>query len=255
MSTAAAMVRTAVADAFANRSSFWFQVGLMIANDATWIVFWAFFFHRVGTVRGWDVHDVLVLFSILLFSAGTSIGIFSNCRRVGHLAADGALDEALLLPVPPLLSVLTRRVDPANVGDLLFGPVLFALAGDPTPTRTALFLLGSICGTVVLVSFLVLCGSLTLFVGGRGEQADMGFNAILILSSYPIDLFGGATKVLLFTAVPAAFVTGVPSRLVHHFQASEALLLVGVSAAAALAAVGLFTLGLRRYSSGSLWVR
>jgi hypothetical protein len=47
---------------------------------------------------------------------------------------------------------------------------------------------------------------LTLFVGGRGEQADLGFNAILIFASYPLDLFGGArTKMLLFTAVPAAF--------------------------------------------------
>lgn len=255
MRTAAAMLRTAVADTFANRSSFWFQVGLMVANDATWIVFWVFFFDRVGTIRGWDVQDVLVLFSILLFAAGTALGLFSNSRRVGTLAADGALDEALSLPVPPLLHVLTRRVDPANLGDLMFGPVLFALAGDPTPERTAVFVLGSVCGAVVLISFLVICGSLTLFVGGRGEQADLGFNAILILASYPLDLFGGSTRILLFTAVPAAFVTGVPARLVRHFQPGEAALLVAVAAAVAVAAIGLFTLGLHRYSSGSLWTR
>ena len=255
MRVAAAMLRTAVADTFANRSSFWFQVGLMVGNDVTWIVFWAFFFDRVGTVRGWDVHDVLVLFSILLVAAGVALGVFSNCRRVGQLAADGALDEALSLPVHPLVSVLTRRVDPANVGDLMFGPVLFLLAGNPTPERTAVFLLGAACGSLVLISFLVLCGSLTLFVGGRGEQADLGFNAILILASYPLDLFGGSTKILLFTAVPAAFVTGVPSRLVRHFQPGEALLLVAVAAGMAAAAVALFSLGLRRYSSGSLWMR
>jgi ABC-2 type transport system permease protein len=253
MRIAAATLRTAAADAVANRSSFWFQVWLMIANDVTWIVFWALFFHGVGTIHGWDVNDVLVLFSILLTTAGASIGLFSNCRRIGHFAADGALDEALALPVSPLSHLLTRRIDPSNLGDLLFGPVLFLLVGHPTPERTALFLLGSVCGTIVLVSFLVICGSLTLFVGGRGEQADLGFNAILIFASYPLDLFGGATKVLLYTAVPAAFVTGIPARLVRSFNPEWALAMILVTAAVAALAAGVFALGLRRYSSGSLW--
>jgi ABC-2 type transport system permease protein len=253
MRIAAATMRTAAADAFANRSSFWFQVWLMIANDVTWIVFWALFFHGTGPIHGWNVNDVLVLFSILLTTAGASIGLFSNCRRIGHFAADGALDEALALPVSPLSHLLTRRIDPSNLGDLLFGPVLFVLVGHPTPDRTLAFVFGAVCGTVVLVSFLVICGSLTLFVGGRGEQADLGFNAILIFASYPLDLFGGATKVLLYTAVPAAFVTGVPTRLVRDFSPEWALAMVAVTAAVAALAAGIFSLGLRRYSSGSLW--
>jgi ABC-2 type transport system permease protein len=112
-----------------------------------------------------------------------------------------------------------------------------------------------VAGSVVLIGFLVACGSLTLFVGGRGEQADLGFNAILIFASYPLDLFGGATKMLLFTAVPAAFVTGVPARLVRNFDTPEALLMVAVAALFALIGWGTFHLGLRRYSSGSIWIR
>jgi ABC-2 type transport system permease protein len=255
MNAIAATLRSAAADALANRGSFWFQVTLMIANDVTWIVFWVLFFNRVGHVKGWAVQDVIVLFSILLVSAGVSLGVFANCRRIGHLAADGALDETLVLPVSPLPYLLSRRVDAANVGDLLFGPVLFVAAGHPTPQRAALFVLGSVAGSLVLVGFLVVCGALTMFVGGRGEQADLGFNAILIFASYPLDLFGGATKVLLFTAVPAAFVTGIPARLVREFDATAALLLIAASLFFALLGWALFELGLRRYSSGSIWAR
>jgi ABC-2 type transport system permease protein len=117
------------------------------------------------------------------------------------------------------------------------------------------FVVGAAASSVVLVGFLVACGALTLFVGGRGEQADLGFNAILIFASYPLDLFGGATKVLLFTAVPAAFVTGIPARLVRSFDTPTALLLVAVALLFALLGWGLFELGLRRYSSGSIWAR
>lgn len=255
MRAIAATLRAAVADGIANRGSFWFQVGLMIANDVTWVLFWVLFFNRVGHVHGWAVQDVIVLFSILLVSAGVALGVFSNSRRIGHLAADGALDETLVLPVSPLPFLLSRRIDAANVGDLLFGPVLFAVAGHPTPQRAAVFVVGATAGSVVLVGFLVACGALTLFVGGRGEQADLGFNAILIFASYPLDLFGGATKVLLFTAVPAAFVTGIPARLVRSFDGPTALLLLVVALLFALLGWGLFELGLRRYSSGSIWAR
>lgn len=248
-------MRTALADGWANRRSFAFQVLLMVVNDVTWVLFWALFFNRVGTVRGWNPDDVYVLFSVLLVAAGIAIGLLANSRRIGQLAADGELDETLVLPIEPLPHILTKRIDAANVGDLMFGPVLFVFAGHPTPERVAVFVLGSLAGTVALVGFLVFCGALTLFVGGRGEQGDLGFNAILIFASYPLDLFGGATKVLLFTAVPAAFVTGLPAQLVRDFDAQRAALLILVAAGFALLGWVTFSLGLRRYSSGSLWSR
>jgi ABC-2 type transport system permease protein len=255
MTAVLATLRTALADGWANRRSFGFQVLLMVVNDITWVLFWALFFDRVGTVRGWNPDDIFVLFSILLVVAGVSIGLLANSRRIGHLAADGELDETLVLPVEPLPHILTKRIDAANVGDLMFGPVLFLVAGHPTPERLAVFVLGSIAGTVALVGFLVFCGALTLFVGGRGEQGDLGFQAILIFASYPLELFGGATKVLLFTAVPAAFVTGLPAQLVRDFDVQKAAVLLTVSGGLALLGWLTFALGLRRYSSGSLWTR
>ena len=255
MSAVPATLRTALADGVANRHSFWVQVGLMVANDVTWVLFWLLFFDQIGTLRGWQMRDVIVLFSILLTTAGVALGLCANSRKIGQLSADGALDETLTLPVPPLAHLLSTRVDAANTGDLLLGPVVFLLPGNPSPQRAAMFLFGVVAGSVVLIGFLVACGSLTLFVGGRGEQADLGFNAILIFASYPLDLFGGATKVLLFTAVPAAFVTGLPARLVRNFDPASALLLAAVAVAFALLGWGLFALGMRRYSSGSIWTR
>ena len=255
MTATLAIMRTAFADSRANRRSFALVVILMVINDASLIVFWSLFFGRVGTIRGWERHDIFVLFAILLTGAGIALGLFSNCRKVGQLAADGALDEVLALPVSPLGMLLTKRVDPANIGDLVFGPVVFLLLCAPTPERAVLYLFGSAIAAVVMVSFLVTVGALTFFVGGRGEQAELGFQALLIFSSYPIDLFGGATKVLLFTVVPAAFVTGLPALLVRHFNPGVMTLLVLVAAGFAGLAWATFTLGLRRYSSGSLWSR
>jgi viologen exporter family transport system permease protein len=94
-----------------------------------------------------------------------------------------------------------------------------------------------------------------MVVGGRGEQADLGFQALLILSSYPLDVFGGLTKLLMFSVIPAAFITGVPVHLVDGFRWTTLAALVGAAAVSALAARAAFRSGLRHYRSGALWTR
>ena len=77
----------------------------------------------------------MVLFAILTMVAGISLGIVANARKIGELAANGELDAVLALPVGSLAYLLVRRVDTVMLGDLLFGPVLFVLAGEPTLER------------------------------------------------------------------------------------------------------------------------
>jgi viologen exporter family transport system permease protein len=255
MTVAAATLRTAFLEAWSNRRGFWFQISIMVVNDLVWVVFWILFFDQVGSLKGWDTHRVLLLFAILTTVSGIGLGLLANARRLGELVAAGALDAALALPTGPLPHLLTRRVDTALLGDLAFGPVLFVVAGDPTPQRAAVFVFGALCGAVVLVGFLVALGSLTLFAGGRGEQTDLGFQAILIFASYPLDVFGGLTKLFLFTAVPAAFVTGLPTSLVDTWSWPVALGAAGAAAGFACLAAAAFAAGLRRYSSGAVWTR
>jgi ABC-2 type transport system permease protein len=250
-----ATLRAALAEAWGNRTSFWVQVTAMVLNDMVWVVFWILFFNRVGEVRGWHTDQVLLLFSILATVTGISMGLLGNARRLGQLVADGQLDAVLTLPVDPLAYILVRRVDTALLGDLLFGPILFVVAANPSPSRAALFVLASIAGSVVFVSFVVALGSLTLVLGGRGEQADLGFQALLILSSYPLDVFGGVTKLVMFTVIPAAFITGVPVHLIDGFSWATLATLIGAAAGSALIARTSFLAGLRRYRSGSVWTQ
>jgi ABC-2 type transport system permease protein len=251
----ARVMRAAFRDALANRRSFWVQVLVMAVNDVTWVIFWALFFSAVGNVRGWDRGDVLMLFAILLTASGVALGLVGNARKLGQLVADGEIDAALAQPLDPLSYLLARRVDTVLLGDLLMGPLLFVYASDRSITSFALYVAGALCGSIVMIGFLVSISSLTLFVGGRGEQADLGFQAILIMASYPLDIFGGPTKVVLFTLIPAAFVTGLPASLLRGFDTGTALALVGAAVFFSLLGITLFRLGLRRYASGAVWTR
>lgn len=247
-------ITAAAAEARANRAALWTQVLAMVVNDVAWVAFWTIFFHRVGTVRGWDTSRVLLLLAILTTSAGLVLGVLANARRVGRLAADGELDAALALPVSPLAYVLLRRIDTVNLGDFVFGIGLFFAACSPTPARFALYVVGSLTSAALFTGFLVAVGSIAFFAG-TGEVGDFGLNAILLLASYPVDIVAGASKVLLYSIVPAAFVAAVPAGLVASFSLVKALVFVAVAIAFAFLGWATFTLGLRRYTSGALWTR
>jgi ABC-2 type transport system permease protein len=75
------------------------------------------------------------------------------------------------------------------------------------------------------------------------------------MASYPLDIFGGQVKLVLFTLIPAAFVTGLPTSLLRDFDPATALALLAAALGFAALGAGLFRLGLRRYASGAVWTR
>lgn len=249
-----ATLRNALAEVGAKPGALATQMAIMILNDVVWVIFWVLFFDRVGTLGGWDRDSILVLQAVLTTAGGISLGLFANGRRIGAMAVGGDLDAVLALPVAPLPFVLLRRIEPVNLGDVAFGIGLFFLACDPTPARTLAFVLVVLASATLLTGFLVLTGALAFFIG-RSESGELGFHSMLLLGAYPVDLFAGAIRVMLFTVVPAAFIAAVPAGLVDDFDPGRALALGSAAAAFATAATVTFTLGLRRYTSGSVWTR
>lgn len=254
MSALAATMRAAATDAYSRKAAFWSQAAVMMANDLGWVAFWLLFFNRVGQVRQWDASMVMLLLAVLTTSVGIVFGLLSNARRIPLLVAEGALDETLALPVAPLPHLLLRRIDAVNVGDIFFGLCLFAFAGQPSLSRTAVFVVGVAASVVLVTGFLLATGSLVFF-GGGGQPGYLAEHAMLLMAAYPADVFSGFTRIVTYTAVPAAFVSAVPARLVADFSASMALALAVSALTFGAAGWITFHLGLRRYTSGSTWSR
>ncbi|MEM7340464.1 MAG: ABC-2 family transporter protein [Actinomycetota bacterium] len=244
--------RAAWRHALADRRALWSQLVMMTTNDLVWIAFWLLVFSRVDEIRGWKTADVLILLAIAITSSGFVLGALHNVRRLGDMAADGELDEALTVPVRTLPYLLVRRVEVLHIGEPLFGLVMLIVFADLTPARLAVFAYGVAMAIVIQVGFFVLVGSLSFFVG-RNEGGNLGLQAMLLFSSYPVDAFGGVAKILLYVVVPSAFVTSVPARLVGSFELGPALALAAVAAVFAGLGVLTFDRGLRRYTSGSTW--
>ena len=125
------------------------------------------------------------------------------------------------------------------------------MAGQFAPKILARFALGCILAAVVFLSFLVLVQSLAFWVGHAGLISSRAMNAVITFALYPLHLFDGTAKLLLFTVIPTAFVGAVPAEFVTEFTWRNFLMLLGAALGFCFLAIAAFHLGLHRYESGS----
>jgi ABC-2 type transport system permease protein len=104
----------------------------------------------------------------------------------------------------------------------------------------------------IMVSFMVLAGSLAFFIGSAEAAAFQAQQAIVTFALYPGSMFQGWLKVLLFTAIPSGFISHVPASLLRSFEPSLFAGLIAFTVGLGCAAAFVFSLGLRRYESGNL---
>lgn len=241
-----------LASAMEYRASFISQIVGMLINNGIYFVFWVIFFEQFGTVRGYNTGEIFLLFAIVTLGYGLAFMFGGNtAQRMAGLIAQGRLDYYLVFPRNLLLHVVFSRMIVSTIGDVTFGLIAYLFTGRFHPLEIALFLLTALVVALIFVAYGVITGSLAFYMGNAQHASQQISNAMLTFSLYPNSLFAGASRVLLYTLLPAAFVGAVPVEIVKGRDGMLLLALLGVAAAVWAIAIAVFTIGLRRYESGS----
>jgi ABC-2 type transport system permease protein len=224
----------------------------MFTNDLVFGVFWVLYFARFPSVGGWQMADVAMVWAVAATSIGLSAALFGNCNRLATIVVQGQLDYYLGLPRDTLVHVLVSRSGLAAWGDVAFGVLAYVIFGRLEPGPIALYGVLVAASVLVYVSFTVIVGSLAFWMGSAEAAAYQAQQALITFALYPGAMFQGWIRVLLFTAIPAGFISHVPVELLRSF---DPLLFCGLMLAAlaiGALAVLVFHAGLRRYESGNL---
>jgi len=241
-----------LAAALEYRAAFLAQAIGMFLNDAIFGVFWVLYFARFPSVGGWQMSDVAMVWAVAATSIGLSAALFGNCHRLATIIVQGQLDYYLGLPRDTLAHVLISRSGLAGWGDVAFGVLAYILFGRLELASIALYAVLVVASLVVFVSFSVIAGSLAFWMGSAEAAAFQAQQAVITFSLYPGALFQGWIRVLLFTAIPAGFISHVEVELLRSFDPLVFCGMLVASAASAGLAVLVFRIGLRRYESGNL---
>ncbi|WP_040952618.1 ABC transporter permease [Gorillibacterium massiliense] len=243
--------RMNLAGAMEFRLSFLLTAGTMFVNNAVWLFFWGLFFGRFKAVNGWVMDDIFLLWAVSAGGFGLMAVFFGNAPRISPMVAQGDLDAYLVQPKPLLLNILVSRMDISAIGDLLFGLVIYSMFGEWSLAGWLKFLLSMVITMLIFLSMAVILNTLAFFIGNADGISFQLFNGLLAFSQYPTDIFKGAAKVILFTILPAGFISYLPIKLLRQVDLPFLAVTLAVSAAITGCAILLFRLGLKRYTSGN----
>jgi ABC-2 type transport system permease protein len=234
------------------RTAFAWQVVAMAANDSLWLFFWWTYFRQFPLVHGWQNTDIVVIWAISACGFGFCMILFGNAPRLAQLIMNGGLDAYLGMPRAVLLHVCISATDPTAGGDVLFAVGAVLLLLHPGVLQFALFILLACMVALIFASFVVILGSLAFFLGNTDGLTNQLLGSLITFSTYPMTIFTGVVRLLLFTILPAGFISFVPLQLLKQFTLPLLGAMVGFTALMVALAVGIFSLGLRRYESGNL---
>jgi viologen exporter family transport system permease protein len=234
------------------RGAFLSQVVAMFLNDLVWVAFWSLFFTRFPVLRGWSIDDVITVWAIAASGFGLAYATYGNALQLASLIAQGQLDVWMLYPRALLSHMLLGRMNATAWGDAIFGYVVYIGFVRPDLTHLILFAGLSLSVALLFVGFSILSGSLSFYLGNSAGLAEQWRFAMLTFSTYPAILFEGAAKLLLYTLIPAGFVTYLPIRALRELSLIDAALALAGACAVLLIGLAVFYYGLRRYESGNL---
>lgn len=234
------------------RTAFLVQVISMAANDSLWLFFWWTYFQQFPLTNGWQHTDIVILWAVSACGFGISVCVFGNAGKLAMLIMNGGLDAYLGMPRNVLLHVCIAATDPTAWGDILFALGAYLLFLHPDMFHIALFVFLALLASLIYTSFLVILCSLAFFLGNTEGLVQQMSGALISFNTYPMNIFHGVVKLLLFTILPAGFMSFIPLQLLHQFTWPLLGVMVASTALIVLIAIGLFELGLRRYESGNL---
>ena len=167
------------------------------------------------------------------------------------MIVDGDLDTFLSQPKSPLVQVICSRSFAMGWGDIISGIILLVLSGYATWQHLPVVLLCALCGWLILLSTAIIVHCMAFWLGPITELARQFTMFVITFSVYPQSIYGGWVKVMLFTVVPAGFIGYLPVQLLLEFRWELIAAVVGGTAVYAVAAMAVFSMGLRRYESGN----
>ena len=234
------------------RSAFFSQVIAMLLNNVMWIIFWEIFFSRFPVLRDWNVNDAITVWALAAAGIGLTNVVYGNALHLARLIVQGQLDVWMLYPRMLLPHLLLGRTNASAWGDIIFGYGVYLVFVKPDFVHLLLFIGLSFSVAVLFVGFCILTGSLSFYIDNATGLAQQWQLAMITFSTYPGILFEGSVKLVLYTLIPAGFITYLPIQALRDLSLVDALLAAAGSLGILAVSVMVFSSGLRRYESGNL---
>lgn len=187
-------------------------------RETTGILVIYFTLLKFDSLNGWDIYEMLFLFSLLFVTYGILIIFFTGLRDFGNTVRTGNFDRYILRPRGLLFQIIFSDADWfAAIGQGGLGIVLFVMSAGKVGVvwniTTVLYYASAIFGGVLIqgAMFLFLATLNIYLIETRSIKELFYFNGRKF-AGYPISIFHKAVQFCMIYVVPFAFVNYFPAQ-------------------------------------------
>ena len=187
-------------------------------REATGIFVIYFTLLKFDTLNGWNMYEMLFLFSLLFVTYGILILFFTGLRDFGHTVRTGNFDRFILRPRGLLFQLIFCNADWfAAIGHGGLGIVLFVISArnvgiNWNVATVCYYILAIIGGVLIQGAIFLFIATLDIYLLETGSIKELFYYNARKFAGYPISIFSEGIQAVMIYVVPFAFVNYFPAQ-------------------------------------------
>ena len=190
----------------------------VFCREATGILVIYFTLMKFDTLNGWNIYELLFLFSLLFVTYGILIIFFTGLRDFGGTVRNGGFDRYILRPRGLLFQLIFSNADWfAAVGHGGLGILLFLLSAGKVGVvwngiTIGYYIVTIIGGVLIQGAVFLFLATLNIYLLETNSIKELFYWNARKFAGYPISIFHKAIQFVMIYVVPFAFINYFPAQ-------------------------------------------
>lgn len=204
----------------------WFQYPMnailssftVFLREATGIIVIYLTLLKFDHLNGWNIYELLFLFSLLFLTYGFMIIFFTGLRDFGKTLRSGNFDRFILRPRGLLFQLIFVNADWfAAIGHGGLGILLFVVSAGKvgirwTPEAVIYYVFAVLGGMLIQGAIFLLLATWNIYLLETGSLKELFYYNARKFAGYPISIFHKGIQIFMIYVVPFAFVNYFPAQ-------------------------------------------
>lgn len=195
-----------------------FMIGLIgfFMTQAAGIAFLYLIFEQIPDLNGWSFDHLLFIYGFAQIPRGIDHLFTDNIWLVAYwMVIDGDFDRYLLRPMNLFFQIISEKLQPDALGELLVGIILICISASKDiltidVVHILLFLVSVIAGAFIYTSIKLFFATIAFWIKQSGPFLQVAYN-MANFAKYPTEVYGKAVRFVITWVIPFSFVAYLPA--------------------------------------------
>lgn len=180
------------------------------------IAFLYLVFQQIPSLKGWTLEQLIFIYGFAQIPRGIDHLFTDNIWMVAwRIVLNGDFDRYMLRPMNVFFQVISEKLQPDALGELLVGSILIIsslMKGIVVVDfeHVVMFVISILAGAVIYTSIKLFFASIAFWVKISGPFLQVAYE-MADFAKYPTEIYAKAVKFIITWIIPFAFVAYLPA--------------------------------------------